>query len=246
MKSPLRIEANADAGMATLYLYDEIGPACYGLIDAASVIAALAQFNGLPINLRINSPGGDVFEANAMYNALQRHGAPVTVDIDALCASAATIVALAGETVRIGENAFFMVHDPATVAFGGAEDMRKAADVLDQVKGGIAATYVAKTKMPLETIEQLMSDETWMTAAAAVAKGFCDEIGQSLNVQANVGRRKFKNMPRELEMGSQAPQRPPVGSPSGRDRPTSPPPPPPRVTELVALRNRNLRQRAAV
>src|SRR5581483_5749692 len=98
-KSPLWVEASADAGMATMYLYDEIGPAYYGLIDAASVISALAQFNGLPINLRINSPGGDVFEAFAMYNALQRHNAPITVDIDALCASAATVVALAGDKV---------------------------------------------------------------------------------------------------------------------------------------------------
>lgn len=228
-KSPLRFEANADGGMATMYLYDEIGPAYYGLIDAASVISALAQLNGLPINLRINSPGGDVFEAFAMYNALQRHNAPVTVDIDALCASAATLPALAGDRCRIAENAMFMIHNAWTIAAGNAEELRRTAGTLDQVDGNIAATYAAKTKLPLETLNPMMAAETWMTAADAVAKGFCDEIGQALNVAANVGRARFKNLPRELAgASSQQEKKSPIA----------------RTVELVAVRNRNLRQRA--
>lgn len=227
-KSPLRVEANGDAGMATMYLYDEIGPAYYGLIDAASVISALAQFNGLPINLRINSPGGDVFEAFAMYNALQRHNAPITVDIDALCASAATLPALAGDKCRIAENAMFMVHNACTIGMGNAADLRKTADTLDQVDGNIAATYAAKTKLPLETLNPMMAAETWMTAADAVEKGFCDEIGQALNVAASLGARRFKNLPAQLEPKAEKGMKQVI----------------PRVVELVAVRNRNLRQRA--
>jgi ATP-dependent Clp protease protease subunit len=225
-KSPLRVEANADAGMATMYLYDEIGPAYYGLIDAASVISALAQFNGLPINLRINSPGGDVFEGFAIYNALQRHNAPITVDIDALCASIATVVALAGDKVRIASNAMFMVHNAWTIAAGNAGELRKTADMLDQVDQNIVATYVAKTGLPLETLNPMMAAETWMTADVAVAKGFCQEVGQPLNVSASIGARRFKNMPAELVTPK-----------------TEAKPPAPRAVELVAVRNRALRQR---
>jgi len=225
-KSPLRIEANADAGLATLYLYDEIGPAYYGLIDAASVISALGQFQNLPINLRINCPGGDVFEAFAMYNALARHSGQITVDIDALCASAATVVALAGDKVRIAANAMFMVHNAYTIALGNAGELRKTADTLDQVDGNIAATYAAKTKLPLETLNPMMAAETWMTASDAVAKGFCDEIGQALDVRASLGARRFKNMPAHLS------------TPERRIEA------PPRAVELAAVRNRNLRQRS--
>jgi len=229
--SPLRIEANADAGMATLYLYDEIGPAYYGLIDAASVISALAQFQNLPINLRINCPGGDVFEAFAMYNALARHSGQITVDIDALCASAATVVALAGDKVRIAANAMFMVHNAYTIALGNAGELRKTADTLDQVDGNIAATYAAKTKLPLETLNPMMAAETWMTAADAVAKGFCDEIGQALDVRASLGARRFKNMPAHLLGRREARQEAPGEAV-------------PRAVELAAVRNRNLRQRS--
>lgn len=197
--SPLRIVAGTpESPAATLYLYDEIGPSAWGLIDAASVLAALAQLNGLPINLRINSPGGDVFEAFAIYNALARHNAPVTVDIDALAASAASVIAMAGQTIRIAENAMVMIHDPQTVAVGGAEDMRKTADVLDQVTDSIAGTYAARTGLPLETIKPLMASETWLRAREAVDQGFADEIGQSLAVPANRGNQRFRNAPAEL------------------------------------------------
>jgi ATP-dependent protease ClpP protease subunit len=197
--SPLRVVAASEqTPMATMYLYDEIGPSAWGLVDSASVISALASLNGLPINLRINSPGGDVFEAFAIYNALARHTAGVTVDIDALAASAASVVAMAGRKIRIAENAMVMIHDPTTVAIGGADDMRQVADVLDQVADNIAGIYAARTELPLEWIKPAMAGETWLRAAEAVERGFADEIGQPLTVAANRGNQKFRNAPANL------------------------------------------------
>lgn len=130
------------------------------------------------IIVRINSGGGDVFAANAIYTRLKDHSAHITVKIDGWAASAATIIAMAGDTIKIARNGVFMIHDPAMTVWDTfkAEDFEKMAEELRVIKQSIVNTYAAKTCRKPEDIENLMSNETWWTGDDAVANGFCDEI----------------------------------------------------------------------
>ncbi len=162
----------------------------YGDIEAASpwdegnnssedFAALLGAMKGKNITLRINSPGGDVFEAQAIYNLLKAYKGKITAHIDGLCASAATLVACAAETITMPANSLFMIHNPACFFMGGeAADFRKTADMLDSVKETIINVYLSKTKgkIAVETIRQLMDEETWMTSAEALENGFIDEV----------------------------------------------------------------------
>lgn len=159
---------------ADVYIYDVIGDPWVGL-DSATVVKQLAGIKSAKINLRINSPGGMVFDGMAIYNALARHSAEVTTYIDGIAASIASVVALAGKRVLIAENAMMMIHNPWAVAMGDASELRKQADVLDQVKETIINTYSTRTGKSREAIGSLMSAETWYTAGDAVANKFADE-----------------------------------------------------------------------
>lgn len=163
----------------------------YGDIEAASswdegnnssedFAALLGAMKGKNITLRINSPGGDVFEAQAIYNLLKAYKGKITAHIDGLCASAATLVACAAETITMPANSLFMIHNPSCFLMDGCEAaaLRKTADMLDSVKETIVNVYLSKTKGKLteETIRQLMDEETWMTSAEALEHGFIDAV----------------------------------------------------------------------
>jgi len=128
------------------------------------------------IELWINSPGGDVFAAVQIYNMLMEHKGHITVMIDALAASAATIVAMAGADVFMTPGAMMMIHNPATIAFGDHNNMQKAIDILDEVKESIINAYQIKTGLSRAKLGKLMEDETWMNARRAVELGFADKI----------------------------------------------------------------------
>jgi ATP-dependent protease ClpP protease subunit len=131
MRSWYAIRAR-DTG-AEVSIYDEIG--AYG-VSAKSFLDELASLPGDgPLTLRLNSPGGSVFDAVAIYNALKRHPGPVSVWIDGIAASAASYVAMAGDEVVMPENAFLMIHDPSGFVMGTADDMRAMAEALDKIKG---------------------------------------------------------------------------------------------------------------
>lgn len=189
---------NLAADTAEIFIYDDIGPAWLGMIAAQTVIDALKDVGQRPVNVRINSPGGDVMEAFAIYNALARHAPGVTVDIDALAASAASVIAMVGQTIRIAENAMVMIHNAWTFVAGDAASLRQTADVLDQVGDNIVATYAARTKQEPAAIKQWMAAETWLKAQDAVDKGFADAIGQSLQIGASVAASRFKNTPKRF------------------------------------------------
>ena len=129
-----------------------------------------------PITIWINSPGGDVFAAAQIYNMLMNYPHDVTVKIDALAASAASVIAMAGTKVLMSPVAMIMVHNPATIAIGDSEEMQKAIDMLAEVKESIMNAYEIKTGMSRHKISQLMDAETWMNAKEAVKLGFADEI----------------------------------------------------------------------
>lgn len=130
------------------------------------------------IIVRINSGGGDVFAANAIFTRLKDHTAKITVKIDGWAASAATIIAMAGDTVKIARNGVFMIHDPAMTVWDTfkAEDFEKMADELKVIKQSIVNTYAMKTGMGADEISTLMSEEKWWTGDEAVTNGFCDEL----------------------------------------------------------------------
>jgi ATP-dependent Clp protease protease subunit len=128
------------------------------------------------ITLWINSPGGDVFAAAQIYNMLMDYKGDVTVKIDALAASAASVIAMAGTKVCMSPVPMLMIHNPATIAIGDTEEMQKAIDMLNEVKESIMNAYEIKTGLSRHKISQLMDAETWMNAKEAKKLGFADEI----------------------------------------------------------------------
>jgi ATP-dependent Clp endopeptidase proteolytic subunit ClpP len=192
------IAARADE--AEVVLYDVIDP-YYG-ISAAAVHEQLKAVGDVKrIRVRINSPGGSVFDGTAIYNILRAHPARKIVSVDGLAASMASIVAMAGDEIEMGEGAYMMVHDPLGVAVGDSAEMRDVAELLDRMKTQLVGIYARRTGRSEAEIAQLMQDETWMSAREAVAGRFADRVVPGLAVAArffdkNPGR--FRNVPASL------------------------------------------------
>ena len=129
-----------------------------------------------PVTVWINSPGGCVFAAAQIYNALMEYAAPVTVKIDGIAASAASVIAMAGGEVRMSPVSMLMLHNPSTMAWGGAEEMLKAKALLDEVKESLINSYELKTGLSRAKLSHLMDNETWLSAHKAVELGFADRI----------------------------------------------------------------------
>jgi ATP-dependent Clp protease protease subunit len=124
----------------------------------------------------LNSPGGDVFAASQIYNMLKEYNGKVTVKIDGIAASAASVIAMAGEEILMSPVAMMMIHNPATVIFGEASDFQSGIDMLSEVKEGIINAYEKKTELPRNKISKMMDAETWFSAQKAVELGFADKI----------------------------------------------------------------------
>lgn len=185
-------EIRAKADSAEVWLYDVIGSDMFGEgITAKAFVKELSALKASQIDLHVNSPGGSVFDGQAIYNALARHPASVTTYVDGVAASIAGVVALAGDQVVMAKNALFMVHDPFGMTIGNAKEIRSYADILDKVRDTILTIYEGKTGLPTETIEELMAAETWMNADEALAYGFADSVGAELAVAACTDFSKF-------------------------------------------------------
>uniref|UniRef100_UPI0040484BD9 head maturation protease, ClpP-related n=1 Tax=Yoonia sp. TaxID=2212373 RepID=UPI0040484BD9 len=181
---------------AEVAIYDEIG--AYG-VSAKGFLAELGALpDGTPVDLRLNSPGGSVFDAVAIYNALKRHAGTVTVWIDGIAASAASYIAMAGDEIVMPENAFLMIHDPLGLAMGTAGDMRAMAEALDKIAGSLVRGYAAKSGKPDDEIAALMAAETWFDAADAVAAGFADRLADPVRMAARFDIGRFRNAPPDL------------------------------------------------
>lgn len=129
-----------------------------------------------PITVWINSPGGDVWAAAQIYNMLLSYGGKVTVKIDGLAASAASVIAMAGDEVLVSPVSMLMIHNPATAAMGDKDDLAQAISMLDSVKDSILNAYVKKTGLSKNKLSKLMDDETWMDANKAVELHFADRV----------------------------------------------------------------------
>lgn len=129
-----------------------------------------------PITVWINSPGGDCIAASQIYTMLMDYRDDVTVKIDGIAASAASVIAMAGTKVLMSPTAMMMIHNPATVAMGDHTDMRKAIEMLDEVKESIINAYEIKTGLSRAKLSHLMDSETWMNANKAIELGFADDV----------------------------------------------------------------------
>ncbi len=186
---------------AELYIYGVIGGDWFGEgITAKQVADDLKALGKVKtIDVRINSEGGNVFDGKAIYSLLMDNRADINVKIDGLAASAASFIAMAGDTIEIAEGAFVMIHDAYGVSFGRAEEMRAYADLLDTVNTSIVDVYKARTKQDAKKIMKWMKDETWFTAKEAVANGFADKMTENLKVAACVTHPdRFKHVPSSL------------------------------------------------
>ena len=124
----------------------------------------------------LNSPGGDVFAASQIYNMLKEYNGKVTVKIDGIAASAASVIAMAGSEILMSPVAMMMIHNPATVIFGEASDLQSGIDMLSEVKESIINAYEQKTSLPRNKISKMMDAETWFSAQKAVELGFADKV----------------------------------------------------------------------
>lgn len=148
------------------------------------------------IVVRVNSPGGFAFEGIAIYNALVRHPAKITISVDGLAASAASIVAMAGDRIKIVDNGAIMIHDPWGISIGTADDMIAEAEALETIAKGLVNTYAARTGQSKADVRKWMKKETWFTADEAKKNGFADEVIKlKAKAQTQVELSMFSNVP---------------------------------------------------
>lgn len=166
-----KVVGQAD-GATEMLIYDEIS---WWGISAADVAAVLGSVTG-DLHVRINSPGGDVFDGIAIYNMLIDHPGKVTVTVDGLAASAASFISMAGDEIRMNRGSQMMIHDAAGMCWGNAADMTAMAALLDMVSGTLAGIYAARTGVDAEQWRGAMREETWYTAEAAVEAGLADAM----------------------------------------------------------------------
>lgn len=193
-KSALRVQ-NAATEDAELYIYGEIG---FWGITAQDVAGALQGITASTLHVRINSPGGDVFDGVAIYNLLLRFSGRVVVHVDGVAASAASIIALAGEEVLMAEASWAMIHRAWACACGPSGEMRRVAELLDKVDANLAGIYSRQMEITPEAAIAMMDAETWLTAAEAVAQGFADALEERPAVEAAFDFSLFKNTPDRL------------------------------------------------
>lgn len=217
-----RFEVLAKGDEAEVFLYDaivstEAEAEWFGGVAPESFVKALRGIDAKTINLRINSPGGSVFAARAIEQALRDHPAKVVAHIDGLAASAATFIAMAADEVVMGKGALFMIHKAWTGMYGNADDMRAEADLLDKIDGTLADTYAARTGKSADEVAAWMAAETWFTADEAVSAGFADRVAESAGAKAEWNLSAYAKAPQPA-----AEEVAPVVEQPSRQEPTTP------------------------
>lgn len=177
----VRAEGSSEA---TVYIYDPIvsdqwEAEYFGGVCPQEMVPLLAGLDVDVIHLRINSPGGDVFAANAICTALKQHKAKVVAHIDGVAASAATAIACACDEVEMADGAMYMIHNAWTIALGDRNDFLEVAAMLEKIDGTLADAYAARTGKKREEMAALMDAETWFTADEAIAAGLADRKAET-------------------------------------------------------------------
>lgn len=165
--------AAAEGGVPELSIYDEIGFWGTTAKDFMGQLQKVADAEAIVV--RINSPGGDAFDGLTIHNALARFKGEVRVHVDGLAASAASIIAMAGSTITMAENAMMMIHEPWGIVIGTADDMAAMGEALGKLNSAIITTYARKSGMESDELAEMLKAETWLTADEAIAHGLADE-----------------------------------------------------------------------
>ncbi|MFA5898158.1 MAG: head maturation protease, ClpP-related [Hyphomicrobium sp.] len=218
-----RIEAKAggedELSSADVHIYDEIGERWYGGgVGARSFAEQIDALDVHQINLHINSPGGAAWDGITIMNALRRHKARVEVTVDGLAASAASVIAMAGDRVVMNRGAQMMIHDASGGAWGPAETMTETAEILNKLSDSIADIYAARGGKDRAHWRELMKAESWYTAEEAVTAGLADEWADAPTAENSVDPRTFYN----LSMVASARKRSPVAVDLNLPSPTGP------------------------
>jgi len=208
------LAAKSTEPVCTIDVMGEIGDSGWGddCTTALMVKAQLEAAGKAPVLVTINSPGGDAFEGIAIYNLLRAHVGNVTVNVLGLAASAASIIAMAGDKIVMGEGAFLMIHSAWGLVMGNRNDLREFADMLDKVDTSVAELYARRSKQSVADVLAMMEAETWLTGAEAVKKGFADEAIADKKTKAKAATRKpvFAQAPAALLAAPGEKQRPVV------------------------------------
>ena len=204
--SKIQIQARGP-GKAEVLIYDTIGETIFGDgLTAKSFDEKLKKFDVSEIVVRLNSPGGNVWDGLAIYNTLKHHPARISVQVDGIAASIASVIAMAGDTIEMGTGSAMMVHSPHALFSGTAEEMRDMAEVLDKVESGMLDAYQARTGLARGRILALMSAETWFTAQEAINAGFADGLVETPEKSTHTAAASwqavmacFKQIPESIE-----------------------------------------------
>lgn len=165
-------------GDNVITMFDIVGEDYWsgGGITAKRVAAQLRAIGDRPVEVQINSPGGDMFEGFAIYNVLREHPYDVTVKVMGMAASAASIIAMAGDRIEIGASSFIMIHNCWVLAYGNRNDLRELADWLQPFDQAMCDVYVARTGQKADAVAKMLDDETWLSGSQAIDKGFADAL----------------------------------------------------------------------
>jgi ATP-dependent Clp protease protease subunit len=186
---------------AEIFLYGTIGMDWFGEgITAKQFVKDLKALGDVKnIDLRINSEGGAVVDAEAIHTHLVEHPADITVHVDGIAASAASFIAMAGKEIIIAESGFMMIHEARMGDYGTADEKRRLADLLDRTNEKIVKKYVARTGNSEAKVRDWMKAETWFIGEEAVKAGFADKVVENLKVAASISHpENFKNLPAAL------------------------------------------------
>jgi ATP-dependent Clp protease, protease subunit len=214
-KGLFKVEAAADTDEATVYLYDMIVDTAeeaewWGGVSAEGFVQALASIKAATIHLRVNSPGGSVFGGRAMEQAIRAHTATVVAHVDGLAASAASFLIMAADEIRMAPGSFLMIHNAWSFAMGNAADMRKSADLLEQIDASLVKTYAKRSGQDPADIAAMMAAETWLEADAAVERGFATLVDDQPAPKAIAwDLSAFKNTPKTSQNEPKQAEKPP-------------------------------------
>ena len=195
---PRSYRMSAKGARGEIYLYGDVGDEWFGGVTAKQFADDLKALGAVSdIDLRINSYGGNVFDGLSIYRLLVEHKARIVVHVDGVAASIASIIAMAGDEIRIAEAGQMMIHNAWGIGIGEASDLRRMADLLDTTTASLRDVYVARTGMDADEVSRLMDAETWFPASEAVEKGFATTVAENLRIAAKFdpSKHRFRNAP---------------------------------------------------
>ncbi len=217
MKQPKKnsffnMKMSSDGKSGDIFIYGEITKYAWEEMGEHSAVTFQKELEKLGdvdvINLYVNSPGGSVFEGISIYNMLKRHKAKVVAHVDALAASIASVIIMSADEIRMPSNSMLMIHNPWTIVMGNAEELRKQADDLERIGQSSKQSYLEKagTKLSDDKLQEMLDDETWLSAEEAFEIGLCDVVEVANEAVAKIDKETlnmFKNAPSSLAINQQ-------------------------------------------